>query len=152
MKYKLYTFPSPSHHYSKEIRGIRFEYQYHLLPEGAEYIAKEYDAEIEGIQSLFHKEDGVETNFPTLQANEDLSDVKSISIAESKVRPHYSKIRKKKKVERLLEKELKKILRKQKRNILITLKTNFPELEEEIVESTNAIDLEDIKEDIEGEE
>jgi hypothetical protein len=152
MKYKLYAFPSPSHHYSKEIRGIRFDHQYHLLPEGAEYINKEYNTDKDGIPALFHKEDGVETNYPTLQANEDLSDTLPLPISTSKAKPHYAKIRKKKKVERLLEKEIKKALRQQKKNALTTLKTKFPELEEEITEATSAIDAEDLEDNKEGED
>lgn len=152
MKYKLYTFANPSHHYSKEIRGIRYEYQYHLLPEGAEYINKEYDTDKDRTPSLFHKKDGIETNYPTLQANEDLTDVLPLSVSESKTKPHYSKIRKKKKVEQLLEREIKKALHQQKRNILIKLKTNFPELEEEITETISITDLEDLEDNEEGEE
>ncbi len=148
MKYKLYTFPSPSHHYSKEIRGIRFDYQYHLLPEGSEYIAKEYDADIDGIPLLFHKEDGVETNYPSYIANESLTDIVPITIEGSKEKPHYAKIEKKRKLEKLLEKEAKKELRQQKKSRLTSLKNKHADLVEVIDEHLGDLDKEDTEEQI----
>jgi len=113
MKYKLYCINR------NEIRGLRYYYQYHLLPKNAEWIKKEFDSEKDGIPELFFIEDGKRINFTKYKANANLTDIIQITPLELESNPGYIKEKNRK---LFLDEEIKQIEIDKKKDRIARLK------------------------------
>jgi hypothetical protein len=144
MKYKLYAISDSNNKYFKEIRGIRYAYQYHLLPPNATWIDKEYDNLIEREPDLFLKNElGRDINFAKYKANNNYTDIIEITIDELKTTNRFKKHKKEEKLKKLLNRKERKEKRALKRSLLVALQDEHPELVTEILEEKDKIDNED---------
>lgn len=144
MKYKLYAIKDFNHEYYKEIRGIRFEHQYHLLPECAQWISKEYNETKNPIPQLFHKDEfGKDINFARWKANDDFTDIVSIGIDEMQASERYKRYIKEIKVKKHLAKKMRKLERDHKRTVLEEIKVEFPNLSTQVNSLKTQLDEEE---------
>jgi hypothetical protein len=144
MKYKLYAIKNKDHPYFKEIRGIRYEYQYHQIPDCAQWIDKEYDDGIDFIPQFFHKDElGNVTNFARWKANDDFTDILSIEIDEMKASDRYKDHIKEEKVKKLLSKKIQKLELDNKRTALARIRIDNPNLADHVDKLKTKLDEED---------